>query len=180
MDAIVVNFFAGPGAAKSTMCAAVFAELKWLDVNCEMAREYTKDLVWEGHGHTLKNQMFVFGNQQHRLFALRDKVDVILTDSPLLLSIIYNKEGDSDFRSIVMKEFKKYSNLNFVLSRRRKNYNPAGRLQTEDEAIHIDERIKEMLFDNNIAFVQVPGVKGSVNMVVGCVMREVERIKLKI
>ena len=45
---LVVNFFAGPGAGKSSMAAGLFAELKFRGVNCELATEYAKDKVWEG------------------------------------------------------------------------------------------------------------------------------------
>ena len=39
---LIVNFFGGPSAGKSTICAHVFAELKWLNINCEIAPEFAK------------------------------------------------------------------------------------------------------------------------------------------
>lgn len=53
---LVINLFGGPGAGKSTFCASVFADLKWRDINCEMALEYAKDRVWEGSFNVLENQ----------------------------------------------------------------------------------------------------------------------------
>lgn len=65
---IVVNLFAGPGAGKSTTAAAVFAELKMQDVNCENCHEWIKWKVWERHLEIVNNQLFVFANQHHLLF----------------------------------------------------------------------------------------------------------------
>ena len=102
---IVVNLFAGPGSGKSTTCAGVFAKLKLAGVNCEMALEYAKDKVWEESNKVLDDQIYVFGKQLHRIFRLKDKVDVVITDSPILLSIIYDKTGNKYFSDLVLNQF---------------------------------------------------------------------------
>ena len=58
-ETLVVNFFGGPGVRKSTFCAELFARLKWENVNCEMALEYAKDIVWEENYKILENQFYV-------------------------------------------------------------------------------------------------------------------------
>ena len=99
---IVVNLFAGPGSGKSTTCAGVFSKLKLIGINCEMALEYAKDKVWENSLDVLNDQIYIFGNQLHRINRLKDKVDVIITDSPLLLSIVYNCEENKIFNERVI------------------------------------------------------------------------------
>ena len=53
---IFVNLFGGPSTGKSTLCASIFSELKIKGVDCEMALEYVKDLVWEESFEKIKNQ----------------------------------------------------------------------------------------------------------------------------
>ena len=157
MTALIVNFYAGPGAAKSTLTAATFAALKWLGIECEMALEYAKDKVWEESTAMLDNQLYVFGKQQHRIYRLSNKVDVIITDAPLLNSIYYDAKNNPTFRALIKQEYDKHTNLNFLVQRT-KPYNPKGRLQTEAEARAIDVEIKNILdiyADKN--YINIPG-----------------------
>ena len=148
---IVVNLFAGPGSGKSTTCAGVFAKLKLAGVNCEMALEYAKDKVWEESNKVLDDQIYVFGKQLHRIFRLKDKVDVVITDSPILLSIIYDKTGNKYFSDLVLNQFNNFDNRNYFIERTTV-YNPKGRLQTEDEAKEIDKVLLDHLKDCNIEY----------------------------
>ena len=70
MKTLICNLFAGPGAGKSTMMAAVFAELKWRGIDCEMVTEYAKDKVWEGSPHVLDCQPYIFGKQSFRIHRM--------------------------------------------------------------------------------------------------------------
>jgi tRNA uridine 5-carbamoylmethylation protein Kti12 len=134
MKTLVVNFYGGPGTGKSTMTNRVFSELKDLAYNVEIATEYAKDLTWEESHAVLDNQVYVFGKQQHRIWRLNNKVQIILTDSPLLFSLVYRIEKTSIlFKYFVQDEFSRYNNMNIYLNRV-KPYNPIGRNQTEDEA----------------------------------------------
>ena len=63
-----------------------------MDVNCEMAREYAKDMVWENSLDVLKDQIYLFGHQYHRLHVLNGKVRVVLCDSPLIMGLVYAKD----------------------------------------------------------------------------------------
>lgn len=145
----VINFWAGPGAGKSSTMAQIFALLKWEGVNCEMAPEFAKELVWGKRFNTLDDQLYVFAKQHHRLWRLKDQVDVILTDSPLPLSIIYDTSQNMLFHDFVMDRFNQYDNINYFLERT-KPYNPAGRMQTEKEANGIDIKIKYFLMSSDI------------------------------
>ena len=80
-----------PGAGKSTGAAYIFSQLKMHGINAELVTEFAKDKVWENNTEVFKNQAYLFGKQSYRISRCKDKVDVIVTDSPLPLSIFYNK-----------------------------------------------------------------------------------------
>ena len=167
---IVVNLFAGPGRGKSTTCAGVFAKLKLAGVNCEMALEYAKDKVWEESNKVLDDQIYVFGKQLHRIFRLKDKVDVVITDSPILLSIIYDKTGNKYFSDLVLNQFNNFDNRNYFIERTTV-YNPKGRLQTENEAKEIDKVLLDLLKDCNIEYDSV-GKNEAVDYIFNKIMKE--------
>lgn len=145
---LVVNLFAGPGAGKSTSMAYIFAKLKSAGFNCEMAPEFAKEKVWENSLDVLNNQIYVFGKQHHTIHRLLGKVDIIITDSPLLLSIHYGSKCSKAFKLLVLEEHQKLNNINYFIVRSKK-YNPKGRLQTEEQSIEIDSKIKNIISEND-------------------------------
>jgi hypothetical protein len=155
-NTIVVNLLAGPGAGKSTMAAELFAKLKWAGVDCELAAEYAKDLVWEKRHKTFENQIYLFGKQHHRIFRLLGQVQVVITDSPLFLTPIYDASKNEFLKRLAFEEARKCDNLNIFVVRK-KDYNPNGRNQTQSQSIIIDNRIKALLKDNKIPFILVDG-----------------------
>lgn len=152
---IVVNLMGPPGAGKSTMAAQIFFLLKTAGVNAELVTEFAKDKTWEHNLKALGVQEYVFGKQSYRLARCRDDVEVIVTDSPLPLSIIYNHnpalDKDNHFSNMVLNIFNTYNNFNYVL-RRVKPYNPKGRNQTEAESDALFQPIVNLLNDLSIPF----------------------------
>lgn len=152
---LVINLFGGPGSGKSTTCAGIFERLKLKGINCEMATEYAKDKVWEESYKTLDDQIYIFGKQLHRINRLLGKVDVIITDSPLINSIVYDKENNPTFKSLVLNQHNRLNNLNYYIVRD-EHYEEKGRIQTKDEAEGLDNKIKKILLNNNINYIIVP------------------------
>jgi nicotinamide riboside kinase len=140
----VVNFYGGPGTGKSTHAAALFTELKRRHMNVELVTEYAKDLVWEERFVTLENQIYVFGKQLQRMARLVDKADIVVTDSPLLFSIIYNSKLPACFNDTVLHVINQFKNIHIFLERT-KPYQTAGRMQTEEDAKKLDGKIKNLL-----------------------------------
>jgi hypothetical protein len=168
-DTILVNFYAGPGAGKSTMCAGTYTELKWSDVDAEMAREYAKDKVWEKNQTVFGAQEYIFGKQYYKMHVLNGQVDVIVTDSPLLFSLVYDSTHNEAFAALVKQKYNEFRNLNYFV-RRVKKYNPNGRHQTEAEAIALDATIKSMLEADKIEYKEVEGSRMGVFQVVSDVL----------
>ena len=167
MSPVVVNLFGPPGAGKSTGAAQVFCELKKLGVNAELVGEFAKDKIWEHNSTALSCQEYVFGKQSYRLARCRNDVDVIVTDSPLPLSIIYNHNPalDRNFEQTVINVFNSYDNLSFMINRV-KPYNPKGRNQTEEESNELIPKIKSLLIENNIPFEVIDGNESGYKRVV--------------
>lgn len=178
MKTLLVNLFAGPGTGKSTTAAAVFSELKFADVNCELVTEYAKDKVWERSYDVLDNQLYIFGKQYHRLFRLDGEVDVIITDAPILLSQIYGRNEPKCFHDLVQYAHNQFHTLNYFLIRE-KRFNPKGRLQDEEQARQLDQDIKNMLIDNDVEFKEMRANKTTISGIALDVMCElVERDKV--
>ena len=155
---LVVNLTGAPGAGKSTGAAYIFTHLEQLGVNCELVGEFAKDKTWEHNMLALSCQEYVFGKQSYRLARCRDDVDVIITDSPLPLSIIYNTNPaiEKSFPKLVMDIFNTYENINVFLTRV-KPYNPKGRNQTEQESDALSDTIKSLYETLNIDYEVVNG-----------------------
>ena len=163
---LVINLFGAPGAGKSTGAAYIFSELKQRGVNAELVTEFAKDKTWEGNTLALSCQEYVFGKQSYRLARCRDDVDVIVTDSPLPLAIIYNTNPalGRPFNEVILNVFDTYDNVNFFI-KRGKVYNPKGRSQTEAESDALAEDIIHMLDYHRIDYGIIEGDKDGYNYI---------------
>ena len=155
---IVVNLFGVPGAGKSTGAAYVFSKLKMKGINAELVTEFAKDMVWENNNKVLMNQEYIFGSQSYRLSRCKDKVDVIVTDCPLFLTAFYNKSSVlcNEFNKVVLNVFNTYNNVNYLIDRI-KDFNPIGRVHTEQEAQNMREPLMKMLNDYKVSFETIEG-----------------------
>ena len=151
-NSLVVNLFAGAGAGKSTFSASLFAELKKRGIDCEIATEYAKDCVWEDRTEVFNHQLYITGKQYYRIARVIGKVDVIITDSPLLLGVIYDVDHNKNFRKYLLDIHNSWNNFNIFLMRG-EDYNSNGRNQTKEEAITYDKDIIKLLEYNNIKYV---------------------------
>lgn len=87
------------------------------------------------------------------------QVDVIVTDCPILLSPVYDKEKRSTLEQLVVDEHNKMWSVNFFIHRV-KPYNANGRLKDhsdEKKAIELDVQITSILNKHNILFDIVDG-----------------------
>lgn len=154
-ETLIINLIGGPGCGKSTSASGIFYELKKHGINCELSLEFAKDKVWEESYKVLDDQFYVFGKQYHKLFRLKNKVDVVITDSPLVISMHYNKASSKYFNNLVVEQYNTFNNLLFFINRGN-TYQSEGRLQTLEESKRIDVDIKNILDKYNIEYVEVP------------------------
>ena len=176
---IVVNLFAGPGAGKSTGAAFIFSQLKMAGVDAELVTEFAKDKVWEkSDSLVFKSQLYIFGEQSWRMSRCKDKVQVIVTDSPLILQSLYVDKSEpwyDSFLDVVKKESNKYKNKNYFI-RRSKDYNPNERNQNEEEAKKLDSTLITLLNDLSIPYDVVAGNTEGYMQIVEEVLQELKNL----
>ena len=167
-EAIIVNLISGPGTGKSILTTEIFAQLKRHFIKCEISSEYYKKKLREEAAKVIQNQIYVFGKQQFQLFTLKDKVDVIVTDSPIIFSAIYNEPQCSELNALILKEFHKYNNLNYYIERDPSvPYEQEGRYQDEAGAKLVDDKVKIFLDENKIHYKTLVGIgKSSLDTVI--------------
>lgn len=154
----VINLLGGPGTGKSTAAAQLFAEMKMRGMRVEHVQEYVKQWAYENKDVGPFDQLYIFGKQARKEYVLYNKVDFIVTDSPVLLSAFYEvKYTDHTMVKQALPEYMRIArkagvhHVNFVLQRR-KPYDPVGRYQTEEEAREIDGEMEQFLRENGYWF----------------------------
>lgn len=155
MQSLVVNAFGGPGAGKTTAAWNIAAELKKKGYVVEYVPEYAKELVWEGNIDLLNgsiiNQAHLLREQNHRIERLIGKAEIIITDSPILLNIIYLREKHFAYIDKVLELHNKYSNFNFVVERGDR-FEKEGRIHSLESSIEKDKEILSFLDDKKIYY----------------------------
>lgn len=165
---IVVNLFGAPGSGKSTGAAYIFSKLKMAGINAELVDEFAKAKVWEESKEAFNNQVYILGKQYFKMSRCAEKVDVIVTDSPVLLSILYNnnpKVLGKPFDNLVCNIFNSYNNKNYLINRV-KPYNPKGRLQTEEESDALKQPLIDIMNKYNIDFIEYNGIEEDYDKIV--------------
>ena len=154
-NTLIVNLFAGPGAGKTTCSWLIAAELKKQNIVTEYVPEYAKELVWDGNlkrvDGSYESESEIFAEKQRRINRLVGKVDVVVTDSPLLQSACFVLERKEDFKQKAIQTSSLYNNFNLFVERG-KYYEKAGRIHSLHESKTIDEEIKKLLDSNDIYY----------------------------
>lgn len=156
MNTIVINLFGEPSAGKSTSAMDITARLKRKGINAEYVSEFAKDKVYENNSEVFKHQEYLFGKQSFKMGRVRDKVQVMVVDSPLILCAVYNQDTvlGEEFNKTVLNVFNSYNNRNYLLIRNHP-YENEGRFQNEKEAQEVRNKIIEKLTDFDIDFVRI-------------------------
>lgn len=175
MDTIVVNLFGEPSAGKSTCAMDITAQLKRHGINAEYVSEFAKDKVYENNGEVFKHQEYLFGKQSFKMGRVKDKVQVIVVDSPLILCAVYNKNevlGEA-FDKTVINVFNSYKNRNYLLTRHH-SYENEGRFQNEDEAKVVRKEIIDKLAKYRIKYKEIASTEQNCKHIVEEIMEEIK------
>lgn len=154
----VINLYGGPCSGKSTQASGLFYAMKQKGYNVELVNEFAKEVVWEGNVPMLKDQLWVLAHQHRKLVRLKDKVDYIITDSPVLLSIAYRGIYDGPMYSnlidqLALECYHMYNNIDIFLNRPA-DFIDDGRAQDEITSEQIDKHIIQILDEHSIDYMQ--------------------------
>lgn len=162
MTAKVINLFGASGVGKSTTAAATFAKFKLNGFHCELVSEYVKQWAWEQRKPGKFDQVYLFGKQARRESMLYDKVDYLVTDSPLWLSAFYEQRYiGKEIISPAVQNFMEYANeqgvihYNFWL-RRTKPYDSRGRFESEAGSNENHQLLREFLDKHAVPLIDIP------------------------
>jgi len=147
---IVCNVFAGAGAGKTTVALLLAGLLKQSGVDCEYVDEWHKMSVWLNHGNVLEHPEILLANQHQKLWALDGKVQIVVSDCPLLLFAPYAREyipdySHSEFETMSLALNRKYQNFNVWVNRNPSIFKQEGRVQTLEQSIVMDNKIKSFV-----------------------------------
>jgi hypothetical protein len=158
----IVNLFAGPGGGKSSIAAGLLYELKKRHINCDSPYEFPKLLAWDDNHSAIKDQLYVLANQHRGIVKSFGKVDYIILDSPILLSLVYRSVYKGTeypatlygeyFDKMVLGIHNQYDNLNILLKRTHSGYNEKERYQSLEQSKELDYQIEKVLIENKIPY----------------------------
>jgi len=164
----VINLFGGPGIGKSSIASGLTYKLKKNHITCDNPYEFPKVLAWDENYSAISDQLYVVANQHRGIVKSLGKVDYIILDSPVILSLIYkeyyNEKRDSDYPSrlygdnfdaMVLDIHRGYDSVNVLLKRQSGNHNEKERYQNLEESIEIDSMIQNSLDTHDIKYYEI-------------------------
>lgn len=169
----IINLFSGPGAFKSATAAGIFTLLKAHDISVDMPYEFAKDLVWEERSIAFDDQLYILGKQSHRLWRVNGKVDIVICDSPLLLSLVYSKYIlSSNYIETIVERFNEFDNINIFLKRNLDiPYEENGRNENLEEAIEIDNKVLKVLTEYGSPFISFNSGVEAINSISNFILK---------
>jgi len=155
MKTKVINILGGSGIGKSTVASEIFVYLKRKGCDVEFVAEYAKEWANIQKPVGVFGQAILYGQQLKRESALYGKFEYVITESPLILSAVYQKfylENDP-ITYQVMFDLANASkcgveHINVLLERVDLfKFHEKGRFETVHVAKLVDAAVKDMLDD---------------------------------
>jgi nicotinamide riboside kinase len=147
-----INLFGSPCAGKSVLAHELFVYFKKSGINCEVVNELAREWAYIDRPIKSMDQLFLFSTQMNREDTLltRNKVEFIITDSPIMLNAFYGIQVDPTLQDAYCrfgnKFEEKYKSINFFCQQN-KNYvfHSEGRYHNESQTKEINDKMLEFL-----------------------------------
>lgn len=153
---LVISAFGGPGSGKTVACMDICQQLKKHGYNAEYVSEVPKDYVYDEQYHlldgTAEHQYDMLKKQLERVDRYIGKVDFVVTDSPVLLNGIYNRQQTKQYESLLLGLHNHYNNFVFFVERDAEQFQQEGRIHDLQESKEKDLQIQGLLKANHIYY----------------------------
>lgn len=152
-----INLMGGAGCGKSIHAANIRAQLGFKGYDIELVDEVIKDWTYISRIPRSCDSFYLQAGQiQKEELRLLAGVDLIVSDSPLMLQYFYAKYHNVPLQEPMLQasiEFEKiYPSIHIVVEREDKFYDEVGRYEKLEEAKQIDHDIIKTLRHNNIPY----------------------------
>ena len=150
----IIEFYGGPGCGKTEAAHRLCSRLKQAHVPVEMVPEYAKKWAYEQRSIDSLDEFYIFGKQTHAESSLLGKVDVVVTDRPVLLSAVYAElyaervvataiahATLSVYKEVAIRGHRRIA----IIVPRKHRYDHRGRFEDAEQAELVDRVIEETL-----------------------------------
>jgi hypothetical protein len=157
-DTLHVNLWGVPGTGKSGVAAELFALLNAEGIVVELVREYAKELVWQG---TLDKteQLVVTAEQYRREAFLHGRVQVAITDSPVLYGMMFCPPlYRAPLAEVIRGMTSGWRSIDVLLERELSDgFVPYGRNeQTAEQSLGLLPELEQMIGQERPGFIRMP------------------------
>lgn len=147
-----VCLYGGPCGGKTTAARWLASELATKGYNCDYVQEFVKGWAYLGNLPEGYDQLHILGQQvRAEEIPLRGGVDFIVTDSPLMLSVVYSRLYSLDYADalapMAFHPENHYRSFNIFLDRTNIPFRDHGRFQGYDVAKKVDGMILDVIAD---------------------------------
>jgi len=154
-----ICLYGGAASGKSITATNIRAQMGFEGYDIELVDEVIKDWTYIPRIPKDCDSYYLQASQmQKEDIRLRAGVDLIVSDSPLMLQYFYAKYHDVPMQEAMLSaalEYEKlYPSIHIFINREDKFYDEVGRYERLDEAKKIDNLIKDVMKENNIEFVE--------------------------
>lgn len=146
---LLINLYGGPGAGKTTTALALAGNLKMRGYEAEYVPEYARELALEGK-LTGCPQFDILMEQTKRLIrAIGTGIEVVITDSPILLQSLYAAYEADRVRAVVLHTALAtvFDMRDFIITNDRESHSMVGRVTPKVIAMQKDAECLTALQD---------------------------------
>jgi hypothetical protein len=154
----VINLYGGPSIGKTAVATRIASELLFRNVKIDFITSSSKTLRQLGYEHSAGDPKYVAELQFKAM--MKAGASHIVTSGPLLQGLHYNKVANRydtkesiNIKKYIFECYDKFDNINILLKRGNEiQFDKEDQSENEYESREIDEKVEEMLKDNDIDF----------------------------